>query len=458
MSGLISSRHCSVIHSARSRFHAQRQKSPAQLQSVEFLHDSSTFEHIDSVVGWFVVTNARTRVSVIHPHCEGRATVKMASSSEILESNLATAENQEEKVDSKAELDDNGSLRSDSDCPTGEFEFKKAGAWKSFVVNLRLLTASSWQRVRKGSVLNIKLRGKSRFSSGLSLPQICENKVGVEPQVERIGKYKSMGDRITRKNISKENREALTTLVDNVYENSVNTVANTELASLLQEPGARRGSFFEPKSGIVAEKFIEKIRKVREWKRYKAVIIRIDSPGGDALASDLDLWLIMKKSPFLHPIHQEDADLSKELEEAPRSIANRMSNRNENDFILVPYNPSMKCYYLDSLKHSTINQQLKQIIDAAMLVYTTQSGSDKRINLMWEQVQVPKQPGNKECGYYGCKFMKEIIDNGLDVLVNVNIGDGKQVYRDIDLDGIREDWVHYVSNFVLKKKHSDIEG
>ncbi|KAL4586843.1 hypothetical protein LXL04_011488 [Taraxacum kok-saghyz] len=269
--------------------------------------------------------------------------MKMASSSEILESNLATAENQEEKVDSKAELDDNGSLRSDSDYPTDEFEYQKAGAWKSFVVNLRLLTASPWQRVRKGSVLNIKLRGKisdqvkSRFSSGLSLPQICENvikaaydphisgvylhietlkygwakieeirrhildfrksgkfifgyapvwhekkyyigcacdelyappsayfslygfkaeasfiggvleKVGVEPQVERIGKYKSMGDRITRKNISKENRE----------------VATTELASLLQEPGVRRGSFFELKSGIVAEKFIEKIRKVR---------------------------------------------------------------------------------------------------------------------------------------------------------------------------------------------------
>lgn len=59
--------------------------------------------------------------------------------------------------------------------------------------------------------------------------------------------------------------------------------------------------------------------------------------------------------------------------------------------------------------------------------------------------------------------MKEIIDNGLDVLVNANvskllnflhvlyilvmiyiyifsqIGDGKQVYKDVDLDGIRED-------------------
>lgn len=49
-------------------------------------------------------------------------------------------------------------------------------------------------------------------------------KVGVEPQVERIGKYKSFGDRLTRKNISEENREVLTTLVDNIYGNWVNTV------------------------------------------------------------------------------------------------------------------------------------------------------------------------------------------------------------------------------------------
>ncbi|KAI3820924.1 hypothetical protein L1987_08478 [Smallanthus sonchifolius] len=167
-----------------------------------------------------------------------------------------------------------------------------------------MLIAYPWHRVRKGSVLNIKLRGKisdqvkSRFSSGLSLPQICENlikaaydphisgvyllietlkcgwgiieeirrhildfrktgkfiigyalvwhekeyylgcaceelyappsayfslygfasrasfyggvfeKVGVEPQAQRIGKYKSYGDRYTRKNMSEENRES----------------------------------------------------------------------------------------------------------------------------------------------------------------------------------------------------------------------------------------------------------
>lgn len=51
-----------------------------------------------------------------------------------------------------------------------------------------------------------------------------------------------------------------------------------------------RGPFSSSSSGIIAEKLIEKIRSVRESKRFKAVVLRIDSPGGDALASDLMLF------------------------------------------------------------------------------------------------------------------------------------------------------------------------
>ncbi|KAI3688828.1 hypothetical protein L2E82_46691 [Cichorium intybus] len=391
----------------------------------------------------------------------------MASSNEILESNLTITKNQGEKGELKAEL---------HDYPSGEFEFKKPGVWKSLVVKLRLLTAYPWERVRKGSVLNIKLRGKvsdqvkSRFSSGLSLPQICENlikaaydprisgvylhietlncgwgkideirrhilyfkksgkfivayapvwhekgyylgcaceelyappsayfslygftaqasfiggvleKVGIEPQVERIGKYKSFGDRITRKNISEEDHEVLTTMLENIYGNWVDTVSQSigkkkeeiesfinegvyqveklkengwitdikyddEVISILKKKlGIKEkkklpvvaykkysrvrkwslgltggkdqiavirasgsisrvgGSIFEPSSGIVAEKFIKKIREVRESKKYKAVIIRIDSPGGSAVASDLmwrEISLLAESKPVI---------------------------------------------------------------------------------------------------------------------------------------------------------------
>lgn len=367
--------------------------------------------------------------------------------------------------------------------PTGEFEFEEYGAWKRLVVKFRMLFAFPWERIRKGSVLTMKLRGQisdqlqSRFSSGLSLPQICENfmkaaydprisgvylhieplgcgwgkveeirrhildfrksgkfivgyapacgekeyyigcacqelyappsayfalygltvqasflggvfeKVGIEPQVQRIGKYKSAGDQLMRKSISEENREMLTALLDNIYGNWLEKVALTkgkkneeieqfvndgvyqverlneenwitdikyddEVMSLLKERlgvpkdknlpevdyrkyskvrrwtlgltgykdqiavirasgsiSRTRGPFSSPSSGIIAEKLIEKIRSVRESKRYKAVVLRIDSPGGDALASDL-MWREIRLLAESKPVIASMADVA----------------------------------------------------------------------------------------------------------------------------------------------------
>ncbi|XP_070027611.1 serine protease SPPA, chloroplastic isoform X2 [Nicotiana sylvestris] len=367
--------------------------------------------------------------------------------------------------------------------PSGEFELEEYGAWKSLLVKFRMLFAFPWERVRKGSVLTMKLRGQisdqlqSRFSSGLSLPQICENfikaaydprisgvylhieplscgwgkveeirrhildfrksgkfivgyapacgekeyyigcacqelyappsayfalyglsvqasflggvfeKVGIEPQVERIGRYKSAGDQLMRKSISDENREMLTALLDNIYGNWLEKVALTkgkkkediehfvndgvyqverlkeeswitdikyddEVMSMLKERleipkdknlpavdyrkysrvrrwtlgltgykeqiavirasgsiSRTRGRFSSSSSGIVAEQLIEKIRSVRESKRYKAVVLRIDSPGGDALASDL-MWREIRLLAETKPVIASMADVA----------------------------------------------------------------------------------------------------------------------------------------------------
>ncbi|KGN63762.2 hypothetical protein Csa_013861 [Cucumis sativus] len=371
----------------------------------------------------------------------------------------------------------------DEDYPSGEFEFQKFGPWRSFLVKLKMLVAFPWERVRKGSVLTMKLRGqisdqlKSRFSSGLSLPQICENfvkaaydprisgiylqiealncgwgkveeirrhildfkksgkfvvayiptcqekeyylacaceeiyappsayvslfgltvqasflrgifdKVGIEPQVERIGKYKSAGDQLARRNMSEENCEMLTTLLDNIYGNWLDKVSSTngkkkddvenfinegvyqieklkedgwitniqyedEVLSMLSErlglPKDKkvpmvdyrkysrvrqwtvglsgggdqiaviraggsitrvRSPLSVPSSGIIGEQFIEKIRTVRESKRFKAAIIRIDSPGGDALASDL-MWREIRLLAASKPVVASMADVA----------------------------------------------------------------------------------------------------------------------------------------------------
>ncbi|CAH1453969.1 unnamed protein product [Lactuca virosa] len=46
------------------------------------------------------------------------------------------------------------------------------------------------------------------------------------------------------------------------------------------------------------------------------------------------------------------------------------------------------CYYFDSLSSGNFNMQLKQIVDSAMVMYATQSGSNKRVKQNWVNVTV----------------------------------------------------------------------
>jgi protease-4 len=371
----------------------------------------------------------------------------------------------------------------DEDYPSGEFEFEPITGWRKFLVQVKMLFAFPWERVRKGSVLTMKLRGeisdqvKSKFSLGLSLPQLCENflkaaydprisgiylhidglncgwgkveeirrhilnfkksgkfvvayvpafqekeyylacaceeiyappcayftlngfsvqgsflrgvldKIGVEPQVERIGKYKSAGDQLARTTMSDENCEMLTALLDTIYTNWLDKVSSAkgkgrediqnfinegvyevdrlkeegfisniiyddEVTAMLKE---RLGVKAEKKlptvdyrkysrvrkwtvgisggkeciaiirasgnisrvksqlsfssSGIVAEEFIEQIRTVRESEEFKAAVIRIDSPGGDALASDL-MWREIRLLAASKPVIASMSDVA----------------------------------------------------------------------------------------------------------------------------------------------------
>ncbi|XP_024545350.1 serine protease SPPA, chloroplastic isoform X1 [Selaginella moellendorffii] len=361
------------------------------------------------------------------------------------------------------------------DYPSGELEFHAANGWQVFLIKLKMLIAWPWQRVKKGSILKMKISGEiteqlqDKFQPGISLPQICQNlikaahdpriaavivqveplscgwpkvdeicrhieyykqsgkplvgylavggekeyylacscgdvfappgayisllglkvqaqfvggvleKIGVQPQIERIGKYKSVGDLLSRKDMSDANREMLTAILDDVYENWLDRIASVrgkttaEVENLLEEgifeieklhqqgwisdvkyedqieemlkaklqikddkspkyvdyrkysrvrewtlglSGGKAdiavlravGNISRQKqmgftgSGISSDAFIEQIRQVREAKNFKAVVLRIDSPGGDALASDLmwrELRLLAAKKPVI---------------------------------------------------------------------------------------------------------------------------------------------------------------
>ncbi|XP_020587491.1 serine protease SPPA, chloroplastic [Phalaenopsis equestris] len=212
-------------------------------------------------------------------------------------------------------------------------------------------------------------------------------KVGVEPQIQRIGKYKSAGDQLARKSMSKENCEMLTSLLDDIYGNWLETISSTQGKKIeeveefinsgvyqverLKENGWITNTLYEdevfsmlkdrleqkkrksllmvdygkysrvrkwtlglesgvdriaiirasgaisrtkiplslPGSGIIGEQLIEKIRSIRDSKKYKALILRIDSPGGDALASDL-MWREIRLLAATKPVIASMSDVA----------------------------------------------------------------------------------------------------------------------------------------------------
>nr|KAJ0213315.1 hypothetical protein LSAT_V11C400212520 [Lactuca sativa] len=150
------------------------------------------------------------------------------------------------------------------------------------------------------------------------------------------------------------------------------------------------------------------------------------------------------------------------LDNASRGLANQLFKRQGNGIVFMPYNlgrhwvlgvldmKSDTCYYLDSLSSANFNMQLKQIVDLAMVLYVTQSGSNKRVKLNWVNVTCPVKPGGTECGYYMLRFMKEIMEEGIEVLVKDNIGDGTVEYTTVDIDEIREEWTEFVTGFIYR--------
>ncbi|KAJ8430954.1 hypothetical protein Cgig2_003538 [Carnegiea gigantea] len=183
-------------------------------------------------------------------------------------------------------------------------------------------------------------------------------KVGVEPQVERIGKYKMAGDQLMCKSISQENREMLTTLLDSIYGNWLEkisaakgkrredveklidegiyqierlkeegwitdisyedevilpykmfvTLVNDNFAMHRLYSGVRNWTFglSGGKEQIAVIRASGSIKLFRESKRYKAVVIQIDSPG---IASDL-LWTEIRLLAAKKPVIASLADVA----------------------------------------------------------------------------------------------------------------------------------------------------
>ena len=73
--------------------------------------------------------------------------------------------------------------------------------------------------------------------------------------------------------------------------------------------GKKNSSPFSSESGIYADNYVKILKKVRENDRIKAVILRIDSPGGSVIASD-EIYEEIQKIKAVKPIYASMSDVA----------------------------------------------------------------------------------------------------------------------------------------------------
>ncbi|CAD7704455.1 unnamed protein product [Ostreobium quekettii] len=243
------------------------------------------------------------------------------------------------------------------------------------------LLACGCDEVYTNPVASLNLRGMSM--SGTFLRGTLD-KVGVEPQVRRIGKYKSFGDTIVRESMSDPQREQMSELLEDMYQYFVDVVAESrkktaaevmhmldegfvemseykaggwvtdlkyfdEVEKLIKDRQGRAkkdsmaqvtlrqytsvslsafgltgpdtiaviravggitgsGQGASPNT-ITCKKLAEDIRKARDRKNVKAIVLRVDSPGGDVLASDV-LWREVRMAARKKPVVASMGDVA----------------------------------------------------------------------------------------------------------------------------------------------------
>lgn len=116
-------------------------------------------------------------------------------------------------------------------------------------------------------------------------------------------KYKDEVEQILKLKTGKSEKDKISFVAINDYINTVSSgTSENHIAVLVAEgeivDGEKQGSSYQ----IASETFIKEIRKVRDNDKIKAVVMRVNSPGGSALASEVilrELQLLKKKKPLV---------------------------------------------------------------------------------------------------------------------------------------------------------------
>ncbi|GIL78352.1 hypothetical protein Vretimale_7700 [Volvox reticuliferus] len=269
-------------------------------------------------------------------------------------------------------------------------------AWMKQGAEKEYYLATACSEIYAPPTAYLSLRG---FVTGGAFLRGVLDKVGVEPQVKRIGAYKSAGDQLLRRDMAPEQREQLSAIQEDVVEEFLRQVAaargksreevvtfieegvydmekfksggwvtdlwyedqlleelkmrttglrpkegETEkekekrekaLAAPLRRVGLRKYSSVSPSafglaggkkrivvlrtagaivgkssgSAITPDGVIPKLRALAKDKSVAAVVLRVDSPGGDALSADL-MWREIRQLDAVKPVIASMADVA----------------------------------------------------------------------------------------------------------------------------------------------------
>ncbi|KAI5350068.1 hypothetical protein L3X38_002959 [Prunus dulcis] len=120
--------------------------------------------------------------------------------------------------------------------------------------------------------------------------------------------------------------------------------------------------------------------------------------------------------------HGQVSAQSGKLSHRSKHLADHLKKANGDQFFLAPYNPGghwvlaivrqdqEMVYYMDSLPNSSVDEDLGNIVNTAIKMYTSHVGKQSRELAIWKTLHgTPGQPTNVECGYYVIRFMRNII-------------------------------------------------
>src|SRR5262249_54094653 len=256
-------------------------------------------------------------------------------------------------------------------------DFKKSGkpvfAYMERCSDLEYFLATSADKIYISPVGDVNIKG---FAAQATFWRGFLNKLKIEPNIDRYGKYKSFGDSYMRENMSDAQREELEAILDSLYNRYVAAIAESrkkdpeEVKRLIDkgpyanakeavEAGLADGALYidevkdqfkqrlklDKYESIASSKYNETgggfgsgsdriaiiyasgtitsgessdgtfggktigsdtiaaaVKRAREDSSIKAIVLRVDSPGGSALASDI-IWrevnLAKKAKPFV---------------------------------------------------------------------------------------------------------------------------------------------------------------